>query len=458
MTRKKGKPRKKKGMGYLYKVAYGNSRQYPPDSTVAGTYWLRRTVAGKQMAFPLLDEHGLPIKNRDEAEAAQIRQAAPYFAKDKLQKLKTLATEIRSTETDMLEAETTAAPGVVIAKAWQAFMTSTSRPDASPATLQQYAFQFKRFAKWMESKHKDKPKMRDVSETIADEYAADLQAAGLTANTYNKHLNLLKLVWRVLEKQANAPADPWKHMKRKREIPEGRRELTVQELKDVCAGLDGEMRILFAVGIYTGMRLGDAVLLKWGEVDLSRNLIRKTARKTARKKNSEMLKIPLHPVLQSILAETPASRRRGDVMPELSAIYRRDKSAVTKRIQKKFAACKIETQDADKTGRQRPAVRVGYHSLRHTFVSLCREANAPLVVVESLVGHSNPAMTRLYSHVSDTAAQAAIAALPAVTGDTMRAPAPVRAPLPPWVDELLETMTEKNWKAVRRKIRKRAAK
>ena len=42
----------------------------------------------------------------------------------------------------------------------------------------------------------------------------------------------------------------------------------------------------------------------------------------------------------------------------------------------------------------RAVVEVGFHSLRHTFVSLCRAAGAPLSVVEAIVGHASPAMTR----------------------------------------------------------------
>ena len=59
-------------------------------------------------------------------------------------------------------------------------------------------------------------------------------------------------------------------------------------------------------------------------------------------------------------------------------------------------------------------VEVGFHGLQHSFVSLCRQSNAPLVVVEAIVGHSNPAMTRHYTHVGDVAAGLAVAALPAL--------------------------------------------
>lgn len=51
------------------------------------------------------------------------------------------------------------------------------------------------------------------------------------------------------------------------------------------------------------------------------------------------------------------------------------------------------------TGR-RAVVSVGFHSPRLQLVSMCRAAGVSLSVVESLVGHSNPTMTRLYTHTS----------------------------------------------------------
>jgi len=86
---------------------------------------------------------------------------------------------------------------------------------------------------------------------------------------------------------------------------------------------------------------------------------------------------------------------------------------------------------------------------------MCREANAPLSVVESLVGHSNPTMTRLYSHTSELAAVSAVNLLPAVMGGNIKAPAPA----PRMVDAgpiraLAESMTGKNWKAKRDELLK----
>jgi len=89
-------------------------------------------------------------------------------------------------------------------------------------------------------------------------------------------------------------------------------------------------------------------------------------------------------------------------------------------------------------------VDVGFHSLRHTFVSMCREAGAPLSTVESLVSHSSVRMTQVYSHTSIEAATSAVALLPAVIGDMAAKPA-VRS-RDDSLREIIESQTADNWR------------
>ena len=68
--------------------------------------------------------------------------------------------------------------------------------------------------------------------------------------------------------------------------------------------------------------------------------------------------------------------------------------------------------------------------------------------MEAIVGHSNPAMTRHYSHVGELAASAAVAALPSMLheGETKSLPIHAeRQPLPSWALELVKGMNGKNW-------------
>ncbi len=156
-----------------------------------------------------------------------------------------------------------------------------------------------------------------------------------------------------------------------------------------------------------------------------------------------------------MLNDIPTNGRSDYVLPEMAAQYQRDATAISKRIQDHFTACGVRTikPGTGKGTGKRAVVEVGFHSLRHTFVSLCRESNAPLSVVEAIVGHSNPAMTRHYTHVSESAAATAVNALPVFLGETSPA-LPARIPLPVWAREMIEHMTPENLEAMKAELLK----
>jgi integrase len=230
-------------------------------------------------------------------------------------------------------------------------------------------------------------------------------------------------------------------------VTNSRRELTIDELRKICQAATGELRTLLALGIYSGLRLGDCATLRWGEVDLPRVMMRRIPNKTARR-NPKPVIVPIHPILRDMLASTPLKQRGEYVLPEMAALYAHNICAVTDKVQGHFKACGI-TLHKPGTGKdgKRAVIEVGFHSLRHTFVSLCRESNAPLAVVESIVGHSNPSMTRHYTHVGELAAGRAVALLPSVMSEA--------EPEPPKREQgevlrdmqtVLKSMTAKNWK------------
>lgn len=287
-----------------------------------------------------------------------------------------------------------------VADAWKSFLAASNRPDSGPATLNQYEAEWRRFARWLAQTHPDVQSLAAVDDRHAEAYAGTLSA--MAASTFNQHVGFLALLWRVL----GAPANPWKGIRKKRRAATSRRELTLEELRAVCGAAQGELRVLLAMGVYTGMRLADCATLRWEEVDLARRMIRRVPVKTARR-SGRSVSIPIHPALAAIL--TPG-KRSGMVLPDLARSYNRDRGAVVDRIQKHFRACGIQTSRPRAGGRA--VTLVGFHSLRHTFVSMCRAGGAPLAVVEELVGHSSPAMTRHYTHTGDEAAAAAVGLLP----------------------------------------------
>ena len=426
----------KRRSGYLFKR--GNN------------FYVSWKVNGKLFMKALRDENGQPITAKREAEVARDKFMLPIATGDEAAVLESIAGKLEGRKAELAKWEDEKNPPLPVKRAWSEFLASPNRPDSGASTLRQYEFQFSAFADWMKEKHGDGATMRDVTKQIAEDYASGLNHGRLSPSTYNKHLNLLTLVFRVLKHKAKREDNPWEDIQRKRLVMQSRRELTIDELRNVCQKAEGELRTLFALGVYSGLRLGDCATLRWAEVDLPRKMIRRIPNKTARR-NPKPVIVPTHPVLEEMLAATPAKQRGEYVLPKTAALYAHRTDTVTDLIQNHFKACGIRlhkpgTGVGSKNGK-RAVIEVGFHSLRHTFVSLCRESNAPLAVVESIVGHSNPAMTRHYTHVGELAASRAVAALPAVIGDPEpKRPNQGQNEILREVQTALKSMTAANWK------------
>ena len=63
---------------------------------------------------------------------------------------------------------------------------------------------------------------------------------------------------------------------------------------------------------------------------------------------------------------------------------------------------------------QRASNSLSFHSLRHTAVSLLKDAGIPEGVVMELVGHDSKSMSAHYTHVGVEALEKAVAALPEI--------------------------------------------
>ena len=406
--------------------------------------------------------HCVATHERDEAEARKklAQLVAPFTARNEVATLEAIAGRVAGRKAEAERLEAASSPSLKISEAWTAYCDAPNRPDSGPRTLRGYESQWKRFVAAIVAT-RGECALRDVTEADAAAYVAAL-GKKVGPSTFNRHVILLRLVFRILAKSARLSSNPFAEIAGKRFQPHSRRELTINELRRVCAKAGGDLQLLLALGIYTGLRLGDCVTLQWDEVDLVRHVIRRIPAKTARR-NPKPVIVPIHQALITILAGTPEKKRRGDVLPELAAAYRRDGTIVTDTLQRHFRNCGIRlyapgtgiTYDAQgervKPGK-RAVLEAGFHSLRHSFVSLCRAAGAPLAVVEAIVGHASPAMTRHYTHIGEAAAGDAVAALPDITGrrtPRLLKPAAAATVSATKVRELAEQLSPKTAKTIR---------
>jgi len=407
-------------------------------------YYAKWRHDGKQFCKALRDEHGASITTLAEAEQAKSKLMELFTPSAEMSALEKIQLRIDRTkeEVDSLN------PALTIAQTWPAFASSTSgRKPCEKSTLHTYENVWTQFQVWLEAEHPDIKTLRGVTWEIAKSYLDSIAKRGVSNGTYNGHLAVLRYVFKTLNKQAKLDSNVWLDFRPLEAVRESRRELTIDELTLVCSKAEGEMKTLLCIGLYTGLRLGDCATLKWGEVDLKRALIRRIPNKIKRKKGSKgLVQIYIHPVLLSVLSALPGSKTDGYVLPDTAGLYTGPRrSSLAQHIQQHFESCGIETKKERENG-VRKAVDVGFHSLRHSFVSMCALNNVPLSVVQSLIGHSSPLMTSHYSHSNRAAEHSAIALLPSIGGDTVEATKPAGRTRDELLCELLESMTVTNWR------------
>ncbi len=245
----------------------------------------------------------------------------------------------------------------------------------------------------------------------------------LAGKTVNHDLKALKMLFRAARRDGVITEDPCEFVDTVR-MARGshRRPFTIDELKSVLAVADDEWRSMIYFGIYTGQRLGDIATLTWQNIDLQTGEIRLVTRKTGRS-----LIIPIAPPLQKLIMSLPSSDnpstpvhpRAFDIVTvqgksgHLSNWFADLLSAAGLREKKKH---RKTGEEGVGRGRGSSAGGLSFHCLRHTAVTLLKEAGIPAAVVMEMIGHDSEAMSQHYTHVGREALEKAADSMPDVCG------------------------------------------
>jgi integrase len=247
-------------------------------------------------------------------------------------------------------------------------------------------------------------------------------AKSVRASTVNHDLTVVRMIFGDARRRGVVAENPAEGIKPVREfdnpaVSPHRRAFTIPELQALLAIADPEWQSLIKIGLYTGARLGDIALLRWSNVDLEREELRFTARKTGKAtfipivgalkahllslSSSDDPHAPLHPRAAASLTQRGVSAALSAQFGELLAL-----AGLRPAYQRPGAGTPRSVRH-----RMNPLT---FHSLRHTAVSLLKDAGIPQATVQELVGHSSVQMSELYTHVGSEALQRAAAALPSL--------------------------------------------
>ena len=272
------------------------------------------------------------------------------------------------------------------------------------------------FLAFMHGEHPDIVNLADVTDAHAQEYIATLQQTGrydktinykrgtgkkaqtisrqaggaLSARTVRLHQTVCAEVFTLLAKDAGLQDNPFASIRRAKSDTKTREAFTPDELQTIFDNLDGFTRPLFMMAVWTGLREGDICTLKWKDVDLENLLITRETRKTG-----AVVQIPISDQLYDMLIATPRTESEY-VFPKHAEMYLANPTGVSYRVKQFLEGLGIETTRIPE-GRTRAISTKDLHSCRHTFCYYAGLAGIPLAVVQSIVGHMSPEMTKHYS-------------------------------------------------------------
>jgi integrase len=196
-----------------------------------------------------------------------------------------------------------------------------------------------------------------------------------------------------------------------------KRPFTFEELKSLFTTATPFWKFMLTAGFYTGQSMGDLVTMRAEAVDLSAGVIRMNRRKTGKQ-----VIIPISDNLRALLVKRFPKGGKGYFWPDEAARYEKvGASPFSQEFYDMLAtAGLVRARDEKKkgSGKGRSAKRLpqklGFHNLRHTFVTHLKIGGAMDSVAKELAGHSSSAVSTVYTHLPAATLANAINQLPEV--------------------------------------------
>ena len=269
--------------------------------------------------------------------------------------------------------------------------------------------------------------LSEVTPELTDSFALHMRQQGISVDTHNRKLRRLRKIFEV-RKEDREDGNPFsaKALRRKEREEQGQNIRRLSFTRDQEAMLlkvldDGkykvmhkpEIKVIYYLGMFTGQRLKDCVLLQWNKIDLNRKRIWVKQFKTGKE-----VTIPVAPQLLKVLEEAQTWKRNEYVCPSVAARYNQENTVgkntgnnlVNIDVLRVIKWIGLEPS-VEVSGRNKKVTMYGFHSLRHSFASHCAEAGVPKAVVLSILGTDSEIVDKYYTHIGDEAQEKAIMAL-----------------------------------------------
>ena len=357
-------------------------------------HWRYLTVDGSYTTKVIRNDSGGKVTRLSEAEKIVTQWSAELSSLSQLKSREETIQKIAEVKSLLKVCR------VPLADLEETFFNHPSAPTVSPKHRKTYHSVLNtltNFASQIQVKT-----VADVTEEVAQSFLAYYWSRGISPKTYNSVLDILRCVFRLMNKDNN----PFDSFKKKVCHTEERVAFTVEQLQMIWDTLNSptyhmlhkeEMIVLYKLALYTGARCGDLCLLRWSSVDMQNRVIRFIPHKTAHSSH-KIVEIPIGDVLFEALSSLDQSTDY--VLPNVAYRYQHNSGGISRDTKKLLVAAGLKPNDSGTTRRVLAVSRMGFHGFRHTAASMmiCNGVN-PLVV-RDLLGHTSVDMTAHYTHVN----------------------------------------------------------
>ncbi len=257
-----------------------------------------------------------------------------------------------------------------------------SARNLGPASQTSHLRACKRFAAWL-GRSPETATPDDVRD-----FQQHLIETGTSICTRNKTMTGVKFLFRVTLRRHDLVAEVFS-LKEPVKVP---LVLSRNEVKRILAMAPGlKARVMLSLAYGCGMRAGEVVRLRVGDIDGAQNIIRIVQSK-GRKDRNVMLPADILGLLRDWWKERPTGQDKGVPGPDrvLFPGYR-GRHLSARQISRLFK------QAARAAGITKP---VTLHTLRHSFATHLLERGVDIRVIQALLGHTKLTTTARYASVA----------------------------------------------------------
>jgi len=216
-----------------------------------------------------------------------------------------------------------------------------------------------------------------------------LAESGVSICNRNRTMTGLRFLFRVTLRRLDLAAEIY-HIKEPQKIPLVMSPDETRRLLAVAMTL--KVRVLLALGYGAGLRAGEVVRLRVGDIDSAQGIIRVVQAKGRKDRH-----VMLSPEVLGLLRQWWKARPRWydiGVPPEQRWLFpgrRRGKPMTTRQLSRLFH------ETAEAAGIRKP---VTLHSLRHSFATHLLERGTDIRLIQALLGHDKLDTTARYTRVA----------------------------------------------------------